>query len=260
MPTLQPTLFVSHGSPMLAAEPGLWGAALRGWAEGLRDVKAVVMLSAHWEASGPAGITSAEAPATLHDFGGFPDLLYTLQYPAPGAPALAERVRGLLAEAGLPARLDPERPLDHGAWVPLRSAFPEATVPVIQVSLPRPRTPRQVFELGRALRPLREEGVLLMGSGGIVHNLRLLDWAGDSEPEPWARAFETWVAERLERGEYDAVMADCAAAPHFEKAVPTSEHFDPLYIALGAADGSPASTVHQGWQLGSLSLRIWAWA
>ena len=255
----QPVLFVSHGSPMLALEPGAWGQALRGWTRGLRDVKAVVVLSAHWEGPAPIGITSAAAPATLHDFGGFPDRLYTLQYPAPGAPALAERVLALLAGAGMPARLDPERPLDHGAWVPLMAAFPDAQVPVLQVCLPRPRTPRQVFELGRALRPLREEGVLLLGSGGVVHNLRLLDWEGDTEPCPWARAFEAWVAERLERGEYDALMAEVAGAPHFAQAVPTSEHFDPLFFAMGAGEGSALTTVHDAWQLGSLSLRTWAW-
>ena len=259
MTSLQPVLFVSHGSPMLAVEPGAWGVALHAWAQDLGELKAVVVLSAHWEAPGPVGITSAETPATLHDFSGFPERLFSLSYPAPGAPVLAERIRELLAGSGLSARLDPARPLDHGAWVPLLAAFPDATVPVLQVSLPRPRTPRQIFELGQALRPLREEGVLLLASGGVVHNLRLLDWEGDSEPAPWARGFEAWVAGRLDRGDYDGIMAEVATAPDVEKAVPTTEHFDPLFFAMGAGAGSALTTVHDAWQLGSLSLRVWAW-
>ena len=256
----QPVVFVSHGSPMLALEPGAWGEALHGWAQGLRGVQAVLVLSAHWEGSRPLGVTSAPAPATLHDFGGFPDELYTLEYPAPGAPELAERVRGLLACAGMEAQLDPARPLDHGAWVPLMAMFPDAKVPVLQVELPRPRTPRELFALGQALRPLREAGVLLLASGGVVHNLRLLDWNGAGNPEPWALAFETWVADRLAKGQHDAIMDEVASAPHFAMAVPTTEHFDPLFFAMGASDGGPMTTVHDAWQLGSLSLRVWAWA
>ena len=258
MNTLQPVLFVAHGSPMLGLEPGAWGEALRHWTPRLQGVKAILVLSAHWEATELA-ITSSPAPATLHVFGGFPDLLYTLQYPAPGDPVLAQRIQGLLAAAGVTAQLDPVRPLDHGAWVPLRVAFPEATLPVVQLALPRPRTPGQLFQLGQALRPLREEGILIMASGGIVHNLRLLDWSGDSRPKAWALAFEAWVTERLEKGEHQALVAECAQAPHHAEAVPTSEHFDPLFFALGAAGGSPLATVYDGWQLGSLSLRTWAW-
>ena len=255
----QPVLFVSHGSPMLALEPGAWGEALRGWAQGLKGVKAVLVLSAHWEGARPIGVISAPAPATLHDFGGFPDQLYTLAYPAPGAPELAGRVQGLLADAGLPAQLDPDRPLDHGAWVPLMAMFPEAGVPVLQVELPRPRTPREIFALGQALRPLRDEGVLLLASGGIVHNLRLLDWHGEGHPAPWALAFETWVADRLAQGRTGELMDEVASAPEFARAVPTTEHFDPLFFAMGAGDGDPVTTVHDAWQLGSLSLRTWAW-
>jgi 4,5-DOPA dioxygenase extradiol len=244
---------------MLALEPGAWGEALGNWARTLQGVKAVLVVSAHWEAARPILVTSGQAPATLHDFGGFPDRLYTLQYPAPGDPALAERVRERLGEAGFYAVLDPARPLDHGAWVPLMAAFPEAGTPVLQVSLPMPRAPRELFDLGQALRPLREEGVLILGSGGVVHNLRLLDWGGDSGPEPWAQAFETWVADRVQKGDSRSLLEECAEAPHFRKAVPTSEHFDPLFFAMGAAGDSEPQTIFQGWQLGSLSLRTWAW-
>jgi len=256
-PPLQPVLFVSHGAPTLALDGGAWARDLGAWAGALREVRAILVFSAHWENPGPVRVMASARPETLHDFGGFPEPLYRMQYPSPGDPALAQRVVDLLQAAGVAAEPDPDRPLDHGAWVPLRAAFPEARIPVVQVSLPVPRTPRQLFELGRALRPLRREGVLFVASGGIVHNLRLLDWSGRLPPEGWALGFEAWVAERLAD---PPALFEAAQAPGYAKAVPTSEHFDPLYIALGAADGSPASTVHQGWQLGSLSLRIWAWA
>jgi len=256
--TIQPVLFVSHGAPTLALDPGAWGAALQAWAGELRGVKAIVMFSAHWESPGAVKVMAAARPETLHDFGGFPEALYRMQYPAPGDPELAARVVALLRAAGMPAEPDPDRPLDHGAWVPLRSAFPAAGIPVVQVSMPVPRTPRQLFDLGRALAPLRREGVLIMGSGGIVHNLRLLDWAGNSAPDAWALGFEHWVADRLE-GPDPAPLFAAAKAPSYAMAVPTSEHFDPLYFAVGAADGAPVRTVFDGWQHGSLSLRIWSW-
>jgi 4,5-DOPA dioxygenase extradiol len=256
--SVQPVLFVSHGAPTLALDGGAWAAALRAWAGTLREVRAILVVSAHWESAGPVRVMAAKRPETLHDFGGFPEPLYQMQYPSPGDPALADQVVALLQAAGVAAGLDPDRPLDHGAWVPLRAAFPEPRIPVIQVSLPLPRTPRQLFELGRALSPLRREGVLFMASGGIVHNLRLLDWSGQLPPEDWALGFEAWVADRL--ADTPGLFEAAAHAPAYAKAVPTSEHFDPLFFALGAADGTPASTVYQGWQYGSLSLRTWAWA
>ena len=257
MQATQPVLFVSHGAPTLALDGGAWGAALKQWADGLA-VRAVLVLSAHWESTGPIRVQAHAAPETLHDFGGFPEPLYRIRYPAPGHPALAIQVVGLIQAAGLAAQLDQERPFDHGAWVPLRAAFPDAQVPVIQVSLPVPRTPRMLFELGRALSPLRAEGVLLVASGGIVHNLGLLDWAGTGAPEPWASGFETWVEEGLAEAESRLFQA-AAQAPAFERAVPTPEHFDPLLFALGAAGGSKVRTLFQGWQLGNLSLRTWVW-
>ncbi|MDR3670206.1 MAG: class III extradiol ring-cleavage dioxygenase [Holophaga sp.] len=255
---LQPVLFVSHGAPTLALDGGAWAAALHAWAGGLDGVRAILMVSAHWESPGPVQVMAQAQPDTLHDFGGFPEALYQIHYPAPGDPALAGRVVAMLRAAGLEAEPDPDRPLDHGAWVPLRAAFPEARIPVVQVSLPLPRTPRQLFQLGRLLSPLRREGVLIMGSGGVVHNLRLLNWNGPGAPEDWAQGFETWVAGHL--ADPSGLFEAARQAPAYLKAVPTSEHFDPLFFALGAAGDSPVQTVFQGWQLGSLSLRTWAWA
>lgn len=251
---MQPVLFVSHGSPMLALEPGTWGAALRNWAARLRDLTAILVVSAHWETEGPAAITSAERPVTLHDFSGFPPELNTLTYPAPGAPALAQRIQALLQAGGYPAKLDPERPLDHGAWVPLLSLFPAADLPVVQVSLPR--TPDDLIRLGACLRPLRTEGVLIVASGGIVHNLHRLAWEG-GEPDPWALAFEGWVETHLATP--DVLRRAASQAPGYKESVPTPEHWNPLLVAAGAAEGEAPTSVFAGWQLGSLSLRCWAW-
>jgi len=256
---VQPVLFVSHGAPTLALDGGAWAAALRTWSGTLKGVQAILVLSAHWESPGPVQVMAHPHPETLHDFGGFPDALYQMRYPAPGAPALAGQVLALLRAGGVAAELDPDRPLDHGAWVPLRAAFPEARIPVIQVSLPVPRTPRQVFEIGRLLSPLRREGVLLVGSGGIVHNLRLLHWDSNPAPDDWAIGFESWVAGHLTGPEAPALFEAARLAPGYAKAVPTSEHFDPLYFSLGAAGDATPRSVHDGWQLGSLSLRTWTW-
>ena len=252
-----PPLFLAHGSPMLAIEGGAWGGWLTSLPGSLPPVRGVVVCSAHWETSGGFRVTTGARPRTIHDFGGFPEALYGLQYPAPGDPALAARVADLLAQAGEAVGPDPERGLDHGAWVPLRHLFPEARVPVVQLSLPRPREPRQLWAAGRALAPLREDGILILGSGGLVHNLGRLDWDGGSGPQPWAEAFEGWLVERLVSEHPESAM-DWAGAPGAAQSVPTTEHLDPLWLALGAGTGGRIRTVFEGWQLGSLSLRCLA--
>lgn len=259
-PNTLPVLFVSHGAPTLALDGGAWEARLGAWAKGLGEVKAVLVVSAHWERPGPVAVTAAARPETWHDFSGFPEALYQIRYPAPGNPELAARIVRLLLDGGVEAVLDPRRPLDHGAWVPLRAMFPDARVPVVQVSLPDPRNPRAVHALGRLLAPLRQDGVLLVASGGIVHNLRLLDWHGNAAPADWATAYEAWVAERLEKPDPDSLMDQAVQAPGYARAVPTSEHFDPLYFALGAAGPAPATALYRGWSHGSLSLATWVWA
>ena len=249
---LIPSVFLAHGSPMLALDGADWGEAVSGLGRRLPALRAILVCSAHWEAAGPFRLSSAERPGVMHDFGGFPEALYHLDYPAPGSPSLALEAAALLQKAGLAAELDAERPLDHGAWVPLRYLAPEATIPVVQLSLPKLRTPDMLLAAGRALAPLRERGVLILGSGGIVHNLRRLAWDEAAEPQPWAQAFDGWVRERLEAHDLGA-LADWRAAPGAAESVPTSEHLDPLFVALGAADGAPEPIFH-GWQLGSLSL------
>lgn len=248
-----PTLFLAHGSPMLALDGGAWGEAVTALGRRLAGIRAILVCSAHWETAGPFALTSAEMPGVLHDFSGFPPALSALDYPAPGAPGLAALARALLEEAGLEARLDSARPLDHGAWVPLRYLRPEGDLPVVQLSLPVPRTPELLLAAGRALTPLRHQGVLVVGSGGLVHNLRRLDWHEASGPQPWATAFQDWIGARLTARDLSTLTA-WPTAPGAQEAVPTSEHLDPLFLALGSANAAP-ELLFDGWQLGSLSLR-----
>jgi len=237
---------------MLALEGGAWGEAVSALGRQLPPLRAILVCSAHWEAPGPFLLSSAEVPGVMHDFGGFPEALYSLDYPAPGSPDLAAEAASLLNAAGLEAGLDAQRPLDHGAWVPLRYLAPTAGIPVVQLSLPRPRTPEMLVAAGRALAPLRQSGVLILGSGGVVHNLRRVDWQDASGPQPWALAFQGWVQERLAAGDV-AALSDWRKAPGAAESVPTSEHLDPLFVALGAAEAVP-EPLFEGWQLGSLSL------
>jgi 4,5-DOPA dioxygenase extradiol len=257
--TFQPVLFLSHGSPMLALEGGAWGEAMARFGAAQRP-EAVLMISAHWEASGVPRLTAAPRPGVIHDFGGFPDELYQLDYPAPGAPALVERMRPLLRAAGVDTLADPSRALDHGAWVPLRHMYPDADVPVVQLSLPRPRSPRELHRMGAALAPLREEGVLIVGSGGLVHNLRRLAWQGGGETEAWAADFDAWADGRARAGDAAALLDWEAQAPDPRTAHPSTEHFDPLFVALGAAGDAGAGPLFEGWQLGNLSLRSFIWS
>ena len=253
-----PSVFLAHGSPMLALDGEAWGEAVSALGQRLPPLRAILVCSAHWEAAGPFRLSAAATPGVMHDFGGFPPALYALDYPAPGSPELAGEAAGLLREAGLDAVLDSQRPLDHGAWVPLRYLKPEADVPVVQLSLPRPRTPELLLAAGRALAPLRSRGVLVLGSGGIVHNLGRLDWQGTAGPQPWGASFEHWVHERLTAGD-QAALTDWQRAPGAAESVPTSEHLDPLFLALGASGGAP-EVLFEGWQLGSLSLKSYGFA
>lgn len=250
-----PSLYISHGSPMLALEPGESGPALKHLAAQFAKPKAIVLLSAHWE-SADLRVASHPAPETWHDFGGFPRALYAVQYPAPGDPALAARIVQLLATHGLPAQLDAKRPFDHGAWVPLSLMYPAADIPVVQVSLPSQLGPAGLHEVGQALASLRSEGILIIGSGSITHNLRELDWqAGPESVEPWAKAFRDWMIEKLAADDVAALHQYRQQAPFAAKNHPSDEHLLPLYFARGA--GGPFSIAHQGWTLGALGMDIY---
>ncbi|MFJ2985454.1 MULTISPECIES: DODA-type extradiol aromatic ring-opening family dioxygenase [unclassified Pseudomonas] len=250
-----PSLFISHGSPMLALQPGASGPALAKLANALPRPKAIVVVSAHWE-SRELRVTGAAQPQTWHDFHGFPAALYAVQYPAPGEPALALKVSEWLNAAGLPARLDAQRPFDHGAWVPLSLMYPDASIPVIQVSLPSHQGPGLQLKVGQALAGLRDQGILLVGSGSITHNLGELDWhAGPDVVEPWALAFRDWVVEKLGEDDQVALLDFQRQAPFAARNHPSDEHFLPLFFALGA--GKTFGTVHQGFTLGALGMDIY---
>ncbi|MDD2056027.1 dioxygenase [Pseudomonas putida] len=250
-----PSLFISHGSPMLALEPGASGPALARLAAELPRPKAIVVVSAHWE-SRELLVSSSPQPDTWHDFGGFPAALYAVQYPAPGEPALAQRVSQLLCTAGLPARLDPQRPFDHGTWVPLSLMYPSADIPVVQVSLPTQLGPKLQEMVGRALAGLREENILLIGSGSITHNLGELDWrAGPDSIEPWAKAFRDWMIEKLAADDTQALHDYRHQAPFAVRSHPSDEHLLPLYFARGA--GGRFGIAHQGFTLGALGMDIY---
>lgn len=247
-----PALFVAHGAPPLLDDPD-WVRELASWSGAIARPKAVLMLSAHWEER-PLTIGATRTVPLIYDFGGFAPHHYQQKYPAPGAPALAQRVRQLVSGSQKVAE-DADRGLDHGAYVPLVAMYPDAGVPVLQVSLPS-ENPAELLALGRALRPLRDEGVLIVGSGFITHNLRTLDWRGGSPPPAWAKEFDAWTAEALVKKDVDALLDFQRKGPASHIALPTREHFVPLLVALGAA--REEETVRfpiDGFWMGSLTRR-----
>lgn len=229
-----PSVFISHGSPMHALHPGAAGEAWAALGRGLPRPKALLVASAHWETNVPM-LTGSPRPETIHDFYGFPEPLYKLRYPVAGAPGVAQRAQSLLKEAGFTAGIDGTRGLDHGAWAPLLYAYPDADVPVVQLSVQPDFGPTHHVALGRALRPLSDEGVLVIGSGHLTHNLRDWDRSGRSAPLPYAKEFQRWVFEKIEAGALDELAEYRTRSPHGVRAHPTDEHFLPLFVALGAA-------------------------
>lgn len=258
-PTLAPAFFISHGSPLVALDTDAYPRALRAFGEGVATARALVVVSAHWETQGGVRVTASAAPPLIYDFGGFPEAMYQLTYPCPGEPELARQIVSRLSAAGITTVADAERGLDHGTWVPLRLALPAARMPVVQVSMPRGASAEEVARMGEALRPLRSEGVLLMGSGGVVHNLRRVVFQDKAAPvQPWAQAFDTWVAERLAARDFSGLRA-WSSAPNARLAHPTPEHLLPLYFVLGAALAEDRLTpVFEGFHHGTLSMRSFA--
>lgn len=248
-----PALFISHGAPTFALNPGLLGPRLTAAGRALPRPKAVLVVSPHWMTRGVRVATGA-APATVHDFGGFDRALHDIQYPAPGHPELAARTVAALRAAGWTAQADPDQGLDHGAWVPLRFLYPDADVPVFQVSLPAGLSPAQAYAFGQALRPLRDEGVLVVGSGSLTHNLYEFRMADDGGEAEYAREFAAWVRQALEARDDARLVDTLAIAPHAKRAHPTSEHFLPLLVAAGAAGGEPVRTLEGGITYGVLAM------
>jgi 4,5-DOPA dioxygenase extradiol len=250
LPARMPALYLSHGAPPLA-DDDIWTGELQRWGTALPRPSAVLVVSAHWE-SAPLTVGATEPVPLTYDFGGFPQKYYQVTYDAPGAPELAQQVATLVAQPGRPVYQDPDRGLDHGAYVPLVEMFPAADIPVLQVSMPT-LDPVELFELGRTLRPLRDEGVLIIGSGFTTHNLReaMVGYPG-GEAAQWTREFDAWAKEAVEAGDVDAVLDFEHRAPAALRAHPRTEHFAPLFVTLGAAaDDEPAgSSVIDGFWMG----------
>ncbi|HEY0283240.1 MAG TPA: class III extradiol ring-cleavage dioxygenase [Rhizomicrobium sp.] len=248
---MPPAVFVSHGSPTLPFDDCPARDFLRSLGGRLGRPKAVLVASAHWDTPAPA-LNAVPRNATIHDFYGFPKPLYELRYEAPGAPAFAERAASLLSGAGLNASIDSERGLDHGAWVPLMLMYPGADIPVFQVSVQSGAGAAHHLALGRALAPLRADGVLILGSGGFVHNLSTIDWNGGPEPE-WSRAFAEWTHQSLLARDETALADYRLRAPRAAQAHPTEEHFMPLFVAYGAG-GESVERLHSSATFGSLRM------
>jgi 4,5-DOPA dioxygenase extradiol len=249
-----PALFVSHGAPTLALEPGVLGPKLSALGAHLTNLSAALVVSAHWQTAGGdtaggrtgrVGVMRTAAPETVHDFGGFPPALYRLQYGAPGAPEMAGEAGALLEQAGFPVEFDDRRGIDHGVWVPLRYLLPRAEVPVFQVSLPFGIDARGAVRLGEALAPMRERGVMIMGSGSLTHNLGEIEPPGSSA-EPYALEFAAWVRRRVQQRDLASLVDYRRLAPHAVRAHPTEEHFVPLLVAMGTGNGADSVTIVEG--------------
>jgi 4,5-DOPA dioxygenase extradiol len=233
-----PAAFLSHGAPILADDEQ-WTGELEAWATDLPRPESILVVSAHWEAA-PLTVGATDTVPLLYDFYGFPERYYQVTYAAPGAPALAESIGKLLARPGRSLHHDSDRGLDHGAYVPLVEMYPDADVPVLQVSLPT-LDPAELFEIGRTLAPLRDEGVLILGSGFSTHNTREMNMSAPagSTPPTWSSEFDDWLDRALSAGEIDELLDFQGKAPAVSLAHPRTEHFAPLFVALGAvADDS----------------------
>jgi 4,5-DOPA dioxygenase extradiol len=244
-----PVIYLSHGAPPLADDEE-WTRQLADWSASMPKPSAVLMVSAHWEED-PLTVSATTTVPLFYDFYGFPQHYYEVKYPAPGAPQLADQVTRLLDSPGQPVHRDSRRGLDHGAYVPLVEMYPDADVPVLQISMPT-LDPTTLFDIGRRLAPLRDQGVLIVGSGFSTHNLREMNWhAGpESHPPTWSSEFDDWLDKSLNIGDVDSLIDFQRAAPAAHMAHPRTEHFAPLFIALGAATDDRARSVVEGFWFG----------
>ena len=253
-----PVLFISHGAPTFALEPGVLGARLREIGASLGALRGVAIVSPHWQTRNLRVSTNVQ-PETIHDFGGFDPRLYTLTYPAPGDPDSARTTLRLLADAGIPALGDDKWGLDHGAWVPMMHMLPDARVPVFQISVPYDLSTQDAITLGRALAPLRDQGIAILGSGSMTHNLSEFRGATNTDA-PYVSEFTDWIRAAVLRRDLPALVDYRRQAPHAVRAHPTEEHFLPLHIAIGASDDGEAATVLEGQTTyGIINMESYGW-
>lgn len=258
MSTRAPVMFIGHGSPMFAIEPGKPGELLREFSAHFADIEAVLIISPHWMTRG-LEITAADSLETIHDFGGFPRELYQLQYDAPGAGSTAETVQTVLAEGGFTATLNHSRGRDHGAWVPMIHLLPEQKLPVLQLSLDANMDPDELVRLGESLINLREQGIAVIASGGLTHNLYEIQPL-NAKPVAYVERFTCWVREQVEIRDVQALSAPHLLSDDFARAHPTAEHYLPLLIAMGASDESDQlSVLAGGIQHGVISMESYGW-
>ncbi|HEY5928867.1 MAG TPA: 4,5-DOPA dioxygenase extradiol [Burkholderiales bacterium] len=247
-----PAVFFGHGSPMNTLQHNRFTEAWAGIGKALPRPQAILAISAHWLTRGTA-VTAMESPRTIHDFGGFPRELSEFPYPAPGDPALAERVRALLAPVDV--KLDQSWGLDHGTWSVLAHVFPGADIPVVQLSMDGTQPPQYHYDLAKRLAPLRDEGVLIIGSGNVVHNLGIMDWRSAEKAYDWATRFNQFVRGHLEKGGHPALIDYQKMGKDAELSVPTSEHYLPLLYILGLQDAKSVLTIPvDGVEHGSISM------
>ncbi|NEX61926.1 DODA-type extradiol aromatic ring-opening family dioxygenase [Noviherbaspirillum galbum] len=257
-----PSLFVSHGSPMLAIQDSPARRFLQDLGKTLPRPKAIVVVSAHWESLGGPAVSAAGDMETIHDFGGFPAALFAIRYPAHGSPEVAGEVARQLEAAGFAVKVSQQRGLDHGAWVPLMLMYPDADIPAFQVSVLRGASAAEHERLGRALSSLREEGVLIIGSGSLTHNLYEFRGQGiDAPVADWVSEFGDWMQDALLQGRREALLDYRRQAPHAARNHPTDEHLMPLYVAMGAGGENPkARRLHTSVEYGVLAMDVYAFA
>lgn len=257
-PKKAPTCFISHGAPSFAIEQDELSDYLANLGQSLNNVKAILVVSPHWQTKKLEVMTTAK-PATIHDFYGFPEELYSLQYPAAGSPSLAKKVIDLLAQHGIHSTENSSQGYDHGAWVPLIHLLPKHQLPVFQVSLPVNFNPQITLDLGKALKSIRDDGVMIIGSGGLTHNLYELK-TKESKPEDYILDFVSWMDDKVTSRDFEQLVNYRILAPYSKRAHPTDEHLLPLYLALGASDeNEELKIVENEIYYGILSTKSYFW-
>jgi 4,5-DOPA dioxygenase extradiol len=255
-----PSFFIAHGAPLLAIENNDYTQFLKELGQTMPTPKAIVLFSAHWE-SHVQKVSQVDEYSTIYDFGGFPEALYQIQYPAKGSQELSREIEELFTNQGLHYEIDTSRGLDHGAWIVLRMLYPNADIPVVSMSVNQRLAPEEQYKIGKSLSMLRENDILIIGSGGTVHNLRAVKFHGDNGPvDKWSFEFDEWLAHQLKTWDIKSLFNYDALAPNAQYAVPPygKEHFVPLFYAMGAADDQKKATLrHRSYRYGNLSHSVW---